>query len=396
MQIKVAKFGGTSVGNGERIRKAAKSVADEYNKGTKMVVVVSAVNKTTDDLINLTNDAIENNLTAKQHAEIVAMGERTSVRLFSATLESLGVKSIFIDPYSDLWPIVTDTNYLEAKIDMEKTNEKIQNLNEILNQGIVPVICGFLGKSGTQITTLGRGGSDITAFLIGECLNAEEVIIVTDVDGVLSTDPRKITEAELLESITVGEMLALATHGAQVLHPRALDYKHPDIAAKIINFKYGDLNSKGTYITGPKEVIPIDMFENPVTSITIVGKDLLNKIGIISTLTDILRDNGINLFKLNPHHNSITVFYDKKDSTKAFKLYHDYVIKNDDLSSISQSPDLAMISLTGPELDELAISRALTKNNIEAELINVTKTEILLFVGWDDGEKVCKLIEKIN
>ena len=396
MQIKVAKFGGTSVGNGERIKKAATSVANEYRKGTQMIVVVSAVNKTTDDLINLTNDAIANNLTAKQHAEIVAMGERTSVRLFSATLESLGVKSIYIDPYSDLWPIVTDSNYLEAKIDFKKTNEKIQDLKEILNQGIVPVICGFLGKSGTQITTLGRGGSDITAFLIGECLNAEEVIIVTDVDGVLSTDPRKISEAKLLESITVGEMLALATHGAQVLHPNALDYKHPDITAKIINYKYGDLNSDGTYITGPKEVIPIDMFENPVKSITIVGKDLLKKIGIISTLTDILLENGINLFKLNPHHNSITIFIDKKDSTKAFKLYHDYVIKNEDLSSISQSHDLAMISLTGPELDELEISRTLAKNNIEAELINVTKTEILLFVNWDDGDKVCKLIEKIG
>ena len=396
MDIIVAKFGGTSVGNGERIKKAAESVAKEYFKGNQVVVVVSAVNKTTDDLINLTNEAITNNLTAKQHAEIVAMGERTSVRLFSATLESLGVKSIFIDPYCDLWPIITDSNYLEAKLDMEKTTEKIQNLKELLNQGIVPVICGFLGKSGNQITTLGRGGSDITAFLIGDCLNADEVIIVTDVDGVLSTDPRKISEAELLETITVGEMLALATHGAQVLHPNALDYKKANIDAKIISFEHGDLTSKGTYITGPKEVIPIDMFENPVTSITVVGKGLLKEIGIISALTNILLDNDINLFKLNPHHNSITIFIDKKDSAKAYPLYHDYVLKHDGLSSISQSHDLAMISLTGPELDELEISRTMSENNIEAELINVTKTEILLFVDWDDGEKACKLIEKIN
>ncbi|WP_407453378.1 aspartate kinase [Methanobrevibacter sp.] len=396
MDIIVAKFGGTSVGNGERIKKAAQSIAKEYFKGNQVVVVVSAVNKTTDDLINLMNDAITNNLTAKQHAEIVGMGERTSVRLFSATLESLGVKSIFIDPYNDLWPIITDSNYLEAKINMEKTTEKIQNLKILLNQGIVPVICGFLGKSGDQITTLGRGGSDITAFLIGECLNANEVIIVTDVDGVLSTDPRKINEAELLESITVGEMVALATHGAQVLHPNALDYKHPDIAAKIINFNYGDLTSQGTYITGPKEVIPIDMFKNPVTSITVVGKGLLKEIGIISSLTNILLDNDINLFKLNPHHNSITIFIDKKDSAKAYPLYHDFVLKHEGLSSISQSHDLAMISLTGPELDELEISKTLTKNNIEAELINITKTEILIFVDWNDGEKTCKLIENIN
>ena len=173
MDLLVAKFGGTSVGNGKRIRKAAESIAKEYLKGNQIVVVVSAVNKTTDDLINLTNDAITNNLTAKQHAEIVGMGERTSVRLFSATLESLGVKSQFIDPYSDLWPIITDSNYMEAKIDFEKTNEKVNDLKTLLNQGIVPVICGFLGKCRDQITTLGRGGSDITAFLIGECLNAD-------------------------------------------------------------------------------------------------------------------------------------------------------------------------------------------------------------------------------
>ena len=345
-------------------------------------------------MISLENDAITNNLTAKHHAEIVAMGERTSVRLFSATLESMGVKSQFIDPYSDLWPIITDSNYMEAKIDFEKTSEKVNDLRTLLNQGIVPVICGFLGKCKDQITTLGRGGSDITAFLIGECLNADEVIIVTDVEGVLSTDPRKIHEAKLLESITVGEMKTLATHGAQVLHPNALDYKHPDIAAKIISFEHGDLTSKGTYITGPKEIKYIDLYENPVASITIVGKDLLKKVGIVSALTNILLDNGINLFKLNPHHNSITVFIDSSDAVKAYSLYHDYVIENDELSSISRGNDTAMFSITDPEINELVLSQMLTKNDIDAVLINYTKTETLLFVDWELRDKVSRLFEK--
>ena len=128
MDLIVAKFGGTSVGNGGRIKKAAESIAKEYKKGKQVVVVVSAVNKTTDDLIKLADDAITCNLTDRQHAEIVGMGERTCVRLFSATLESLGVKSTYIDPYSDLWPIITDSNYLEAKIDFDKTNEKVNKL----------------------------------------------------------------------------------------------------------------------------------------------------------------------------------------------------------------------------------------------------------------------------
>ncbi|MCQ2971079.1 MAG: aspartate kinase [archaeon] len=392
MDLIVAKFGGTSVGNGKRIRKAAESVARECKKGSQVVVVVSAVNKTTDDLINIANDAITYNLTEKQHAEIVGMGERTSVRLFSATLESLGIKSLFIDPYSELWPIITDSNYMEARIDLDKTKEKVNNLKSLLDQGIVPVVCGFLGKCKNQVTTLGRGGSDITAFLIGECLNATEVIIVTDVDGVLSTDPQKISEAELLESITVDEMKTLATHGAQVLHPHALDYKHPKIDAKIINYNKEDLKAEGTYITGPKDYKPIDLYENPVASITIVGKSLLNKVGIVSALSNILLENGINLFKMNPHHNSITVFIDSEDADKAYELYHDHVVKSEDLSSISRDKDTAMFSITAPEISEITLANLLTENDIDAVLINYTKTEILLFVEWEFKYEVSKLL----
>ena len=244
MDLLVAKFGGTSVGNGSRIKKAAQSVVNEYMKGNQIIVVVSAVNKSTDDLIGLSNEAIGEGLTNRQKAEIMAMGELTSSRVFSATIESLGVKSEFIDPYHELWPVITDSNSLEAKINFKATDIKMEGLRTLLNQGIIPVICGFLGKGPLgEITTLGRGGSDVTAFLIGHCLEAREVIIVTDVDGVMSTDPNKIESAKLLDEISVEEMRDLATHGAQVLHPNALLYKDPLISAKIINFEHGDLSS---------------------------------------------------------------------------------------------------------------------------------------------------------
>ena len=207
MDLIVVKFGGTSVGNGSRIKKAAQSVVNEYMKGSRVVVVVSAVNKTTDDLIGLSDEAIGASLTDKQKAEIMAMGELTSARVFSATIESLGVKSEFIDPYNDLWPIKTDSNYLEAKIDFNTTKKNSEGLMHLVNQVVIPVICGFLGQGPSgEITTLGRGGSDVTAFLIGHCLDANEVIIVTDVEGVMSTDPNKIEEAVLLDEISVEEM----------------------------------------------------------------------------------------------------------------------------------------------------------------------------------------------
>ena len=312
MDLIVAKFGGTSVGNGSRIKKAAQSVVNEYMKGNQVVVVVSAVNKTTDELIGLSNDAIGSSLTDKQKAEIMAMGELTSARVFSATIESLGVKSEFIDPYNELWPIITDSNSLEAKIDFSSTNKKINGIQELINQGIIPVICGFLGRGPSgEITTLGRGGSDISAFLIGHCLNANEVIIVTDVEGVMSTDPNKIEEAELLEEISVEEMRDLATHGAQVLHPHALKYKDPLISAKIINFNHGDLSTRGTRITGPFEgdiLKSVSLYKDPISLIVLVGEAMLKKVGLLADITTCLAKHNINIFGISAGQNSITIF----------------------------------------------------------------------------------------
>jgi len=220
MGIIVAKFGGTSIGNGKKIKKAARSIVNEYMKGKKIVVVVSAINKTTDELLDIVDEAMENPITEKQLAEIVSMGEMTSVRIFSSTIESLGVKSEYIDPFMDIWPIITNSNLLNAKVDFKATEEKSKEIMKMLDQGIIPVVCGFLGRDYEgYITTLGRGGSDITAFLLGHCLRADEVIIVTDVGGVMSTDPNKLNTAQKLDKISVDEMRDLATHGAQVLHP---------------------------------------------------------------------------------------------------------------------------------------------------------------------------------
>jgi aspartate kinase (EC 2.7.2.4) len=254
MELIVAKFGGTSIGNGRRIKKAARSVVKEYMKGRKVVVVVSAINKTTDELLQIVDEAMEDAVTEKQLAEIVSMGEMTSVRIFSSAIEALGVKSEYIDPFMDEWPIITDSNLLNAKVDFEATEEKSRELLKLLDQGIIPVVCGFLGRDPNgYITTLGRGGSDITAFLLGHCLKADEVIIVTDVGGVMSTDPNKLQGAKKLDKISVEEMRDLATHGAQVLHPHALKYKDPDIKAKIIGFEHGDLSAPGTEIIGPSK-----------------------------------------------------------------------------------------------------------------------------------------------
>ena len=404
MDLVVVKFGGTSVGDGSRIKKAAQSVVNEYMKGSQVVVVVSAVNKTTDELIGLSNEAIGVGLTDKQKAEIMAMGELTSSRLFSATIESLGVKSEFIDPYNELWPIITDSNSLEAKIDLNATLKKTDGIKQLVNQGVIPVICGFLGKGPSgEITTLGRGGSDITAFLMGHCLDANEVVIVTDVDGVMSTDPNKIEDAELLETISVEELRDLATHGAQVLHPHALKYKDPLISAKIINFSHGDISSKGTRIVGPFEgemLKCVTLYKDPISLIAIVGEAMLKKVGLMAKLTASLADENINIFGISAGQNSITVFVDKADSNKAYHLLHQLVIDVDVLSSLSLGRDTAMITFVSPDIIETPgiiseITEPLRKNEINILEITSSQTAVVLFVDWEDGEEAHKLISEV-
>ncbi|MBE6492780.1 MAG: aspartate kinase [Methanobrevibacter sp.] len=404
MDLLVAKFGGTSVGDGSRIKKAAQSVVNEYMKGNQIVVVVSAVNKSTDDLIGLSDEAVGEGLTDRQRAEIVAMGELTSARLFSAAVESLGVKSEYIDPYNDLWPVITDSDPLEAKIDFKSTDVKMQGIKTLLNQGIIPVICGFLGKGPRgEITTLGRGGSDVSAFLIGHCLDASEVVIVTDVEGVMSTDPNKIESAKLLDQITVEEMRDLATHGAQVLHPRALTYKDPVISAKIINFEHGDLSSKGTRIIGPHsdDVLKgVSLYKNPISLIAVVGEAMLKKSGLFAGLSGCLAKEKINIFGISAAQNSMSTFVDKADSNKAYHLLHQFVVETDVLSSLSLGSDTAMITFVSPDIIEKPgiisdITEPLRKNDINIVEIISSQTAIVLFVDWKDGEKARDLINEV-
>ena len=404
MELIVAKFGGTSIGNGQRIRKAAQSVVNEYMSGKKVVVVVSAINKTTDDLVAIADESIGKEVTEKQLAEILSMGERTSIRVFSSVLESLGVKSEYIDPNHDLWPVITDDNYGKAKIDFERTEEQSQGLLGLLDEGIIPVICGFLGRTEEgEVTTLGRGGSDVTAFLLGHCLNADDVIIVTDVDGVMSTDPRKITEAKKLDYISVEEMRDLATHGAQVLHPHALRFKDPEINAKIISFEKGDLSDPGTEIVGPFEDSmskSVTLHHEPISVVALVGEDLLNQIGLLAKITTTLADANINIYGISAGQNSITLFLDKCDADEAYHLLHNLVIAEDSLSSISLGRDIAMLTMINPDFIETPgviteITNPLKENHINIVEISSSQTAIVLFINWEDGKLAYDLIKEV-
>ena len=198
-------------------------------------------------------------------------------------------------------------------------------------------------------------------------------------------------------------MRDLATHGAQVLHPHALKYKDPLIAAKIINYNKNDLSTKGTSIIGPYEgdmTKQTYLYRNPISVIAIVGEEMLKKPGLLAKLTACLSDNNINILGISAGQNSMTVFIDKKDSNKAYHLLHNLVIENDNLSSLSLGKDIAMITLISPDFIETPgiisnITEPLRKNHINIVEISSSQTAVVVFVDWKDGEKAHKLVKEV-
>lgn len=214
----------------------------------EVVVVVSAMGRATDELAGT---AAQIGADDRDYAEIVSMGERTSARAFCSALRSLGVRAVYLDPLQREWPIVTDSDFRNAKPDVGATRRLVRRYLEPLLGEVVPVVCGFLGRDREgNVTTLGRGGSDITALLLANCLGADEAILVKETEGVLSADPRIVPDARPFERLDIHEMFALAQGGARIIRPEALRYKLPGQRLRVVRFSSGDLAGGGTEITG--------------------------------------------------------------------------------------------------------------------------------------------------
>ena len=215
----VQKFGGTSVGTVERIQAVAQRVKATAAQGNRVVVVVSAMGKTTDGLVKLAND-ISTQPSRREMDMLLSTGEQVTIALLSMALHEIGQPAISMTGAQV--GIVTEAAHTRARILRIET----ERLTHGLDEGNVVVVAGFQGISNApkfEITTLGRGGSDTSAVAIAAALQADYCEIYTDVPGILTTDPRLVPEAQLMPEITSDEMLELASLGAKVLHPRAVE-----------------------------------------------------------------------------------------------------------------------------------------------------------------------------
>ncbi len=386
----VAKFGGTSLGSGDRVERAADSIAAAVDAGHEIVVVASAMGNTTDELLGeITFDADETD-----RAEIVSMGERTSVRMLKAALAARGVDADFLEPGVGDWPIVTNDR---GEVDADTTKDRVDDLAARLDD-TVPVVTGFLAEDADgNVTTLGRGGSDTSAVMLGRYLDADEVVIVTDVEGIMTGDPHVVEGARNVGEITVDELRNLSFRGAEVVAPSALSFKDDELDVRVIHYQHGDLLSGGTRVEGTFENM-VDMRESPLACLTVAGRAIRNRPGIMSTLSTALYESDINVDAVASGMDSMTFYVDESVAERAENVLHQEVIEVGELSSVTVTDDIAVIRVLGGELPNRPgvlrrIVDPLADRNINVIDIVSSATSVAVFVAWEDREAALDVVQ---
>jgi aspartate kinase len=387
----VAKFGGTSLGSGSRIDRAADSIAAAVEEGHEIAVVASAMGSTTDDLI----DEITFETEPADRAEIVSMGERTSVRMLKAALAARGVEAMFLEPGSEQWPVLTDA---DGEVDVEASRERALEVAGQMD-GVVPVITGFLAEAHDgSVTTLGRGGSDTTAVMLGKYMDADEVVIVTDVEGVMTGDPRVVEGARNVGEITVDELRNLSFRGAEVVAPSALAYKDGSMDVRVVHYQHGDLLTGGTRIEGEFSSL-VDMRDQPLACMTVAGRAIRNSPGVLQELTTALGEGEVNVDAVASGMDSVTFYVDESQAEEAEAVLHREVVDQEPLSSVTVDDGVAVIRITGGELPNQPgvlseIIDPLSADNITLLDVITSATSVAVFVPWDDRERALEIMQK--
>lgn len=395
----VHKYGGTSVGTVEKIKNVAKKVKAVRQKGNKVVVIVSAMGHTTDELIDLMNQ-ITGDPHPREYDMLVSTGEQVSAALLSLALQEIGCPAISLT--GGQAGVETEDIYSKGRI----KNIKLKRIEKELKAGKVVVVTGFQGiDSKGDIITIGRGGSDTSAVAIAAALKADVCDIYTDVDGVYTTDPRMIADAKKLKTISYEEMLELASLGAQVLHPRAVECA---MAYGIkIHLRSSTKDIEGTHI---KEGTRMEV-KNAVRGIAL-DKDVA-KVGILkipdkpgtaAKLFKALADAKINVDMIIQSVHSETSAADmaftvsKTEANKALEITKK-IAKEVGAEGAVADTEVAKVSIVGtgmisqPGVASKMFS-ALSAAKINIEMISTSEIKISCVVKAAQGKKAVAVLHK--
>jgi aspartate kinase len=343
----VQKYGGTSVGNVERIKAVAERVVATIQAGNKVVVVVSAMSGETDKLIELSK-SVASNPTEREMDVLLSSGERVTTALTAMAISDLGQKSVALTGRQA--GIITDDVHTKAKIERISP----EKLNKALEDGYCVVLAGFQGVTEAgDVTTLGRGGSDLSAVAIAAAINADVCEIYTDVDGVYTADPNIVPNARKLQKISFEEMLELASLGAKVLQTRSVEaafkYNVPIVVRSSFN------NNPGTLVTKEdndmeKVVVSGVAYDKNQAKLTIMS--VPDKPGIAARIFSTIANANIVVDVIVQNVSSdgrsadISFTVPKTDSAKALQI-SEQVAKDLDAKGVEIRDDLAKISIVG-------------------------------------------------
>ncbi|MBY0463008.1 MAG: aspartate kinase [Alphaproteobacteria bacterium] len=381
----VLKFGGTSVANTTRLEHVAEIVKQEIETGNQIAVVVSAMAGSTNELVGYTHSLCPHQTTL-EHDVVLAAGEQITSGLLALALQGLGLRARSFLSWQI--PIQTDDSPSHARILDIQTTE----LEKCFKNNIVPVVAGFQGvtKDG-RITTLGRGGSDTTAVALAAALSADRCDIYTDVDGVYTADPRLVSKASKLTSITYEEMFEMAAQGAKVLQARSVELamKHKVNLRVLSSF----IKSEGTYITSER---------NPVESTVISGIahnqneakiTLLNVPGDARNIALIFGKLAENLISVDmivqsslpDNKMDLTFTLLRSDLDRALPVLEE-IKKNLNFSEIIVDNEIVKISVIGIGMKsnmEIAsiLFKTLAEHNIHIQLISTSEIKISVIIG---------------
>lgn len=400
----VMKFGGSSVKNGRQIKETAK-IVKKY-RGDETAVVVSAMQGVTDSLVEIANEVVNGldeegigkfievlkkahmnaakeavsghrlkavtlnidsllselrkvlvgvsyvgELTPRSSDYLSSFGERLSAPIVSGALESVGIKSMWLDGFDA--GIVTDSNFGNALPLWPDSNKKIGRVLPPLIKSGIPVIAGFIaGDKKGRVTTLGRGGSDFSASIIGSALDADEIWIWTDVDGIMSSDPRYVSNAKIIDVISYAEAQELAFFGAKVLHPKTIEpAMEKGIPVRVRN-TFNPKN-EGTLIVREQkrvdDVAKAISIRDDVALLTVSGVGMIGIPGIAARLFGVLADEKVNILMISQGSSevSISLIIEKDDLKRAFSALKKAFPGNDIVKEIKHNEKVSIIAVVG-------------------------------------------------
>ncbi|MGA1237391.1 MAG: aspartate kinase [Limisphaerales bacterium] len=399
MALIVQKYGGTSVGTPERIKNVAARVARYHSQGDQIVVVVSAMSGVTDNLIKLSKEIMP--LPSEREMDmLLATGEQTTIALEAMALHSIGVPAVSLTGAQA--GIVTDGVHTKAKIQ----NISPQRVHQLLDAGNVVIVAGFQGQTSEgQITTFGRGGSDLTAIALAAALKADLCQIYTDVDGVYTADPRLVPNASKLDEVSYDELLELASLGAKVMQSRSVEFaKKFGVVFEVrssLNDNPGTIvkeetkSMEGVVIRG----VSLDKNQAKITLVRVPDQP-----GVAARIFKALGEAAINVDMIvqNISHGSgapatdLSFTVDKPDLLKAKKVI-DQLRETISFAEVITTENIGKLSIVGVGMKSHSgvagrMFDVLAQQGINIEMISTSEIKISVIVDLTKGESAIKAV----